>query len=40
MELAARFGFTLGLDTANAQQMFTWKAGDEFLAPRVESGVH
>jgi Zn-dependent M28 family amino/carboxypeptidase len=39
MELAARFGFTLGLDAANAQQMFTWKAGDEFLGPRVQSGV-
>lgn len=40
MEQAARFGFTIGLDAANSQKMFTWKPNDEFLAPRMQSGVH
>jgi len=39
MEQFARFGMTLGVNVANAPKLPTWKAGDEFLAPRVASGV-
>ena len=40
MEQYARFGFVLGVDVANAPKLPTWRAGDEFLAPRTASGVH
>ena len=39
MEQMANFGMALGLDFANTPKMPTWKAGDEFLAARVKSGV-
>lgn len=39
MEQMANFGLTLGLDIANTPRLATWKAGDEFLAPREKSGV-
>ncbi|HET8550147.1 MAG TPA: M28 family peptidase [Bryobacteraceae bacterium] len=39
MEHLARFGFLIGLNAANTEQMFTWKEGDEFLAARQASGV-
>jgi Zn-dependent M28 family amino/carboxypeptidase len=39
MEQYARFGFLMGINVANAPKLPTWKAGDEFLAPRVASGV-
>jgi Zn-dependent M28 family amino/carboxypeptidase len=39
MEHLARFGFLIGLNAANSEQMFTWKPGDEFLAARTASGV-
>jgi Zn-dependent M28 family amino/carboxypeptidase len=39
MEHLARFGLLIGLNAANTEQMFTWKAGDEFLAARTASGV-
>jgi Zn-dependent M28 family amino/carboxypeptidase len=39
MEQFARFGFALGLDFANAPRLATWRAGDEFLAERIRSGV-
>jgi hypothetical protein len=29
----------MGINVANAPKLPTWKAGDEFLAPRVASGV-
>jgi Zn-dependent M28 family amino/carboxypeptidase len=34
IEEMTRFGFTLGLNAANAEKLFTWKPGDEFLAAR------
>jgi Zn-dependent M28 family amino/carboxypeptidase len=39
MEQMANFGLTLGLDFANTPKLPTWKAGDEFLKARVDSGV-
>ena len=39
MEQYARFGFLMGINVANAPKLPTWRAGDEFLAPRVASGV-
>jgi Zn-dependent M28 family amino/carboxypeptidase len=39
MEQFARFGMTIGVNVANALRLPTWRAGDEFLAPRVASGV-
>lgn len=39
MEQMANFGLTLGLDFANTPKLPTWKAGDEFLKGRVDSGV-
>jgi Zn-dependent M28 family amino/carboxypeptidase len=39
MEQYARFGFLLGMNVANAPKLPTWRAGDEFLPPRVASGV-
>ena len=35
----ARFGFLLGMNTANLEKLPTWRAGDEFLAGRERSGV-
>ena len=40
MEQCGRFGFTLGLEAANAPRLASWKDGDEFLAERVRSGVN
>jgi Zn-dependent M28 family amino/carboxypeptidase len=40
MEQMANFGLTLGIDFANTPRLPTWKAGDEFLSAREESGVH
>jgi Zn-dependent M28 family amino/carboxypeptidase len=39
MEQMADFGLTLGLDFANTPKLPTWKAGDEFLGVRENSGV-
>jgi Zn-dependent M28 family amino/carboxypeptidase len=39
MEQMADFGLMLGLDFANTPKLPTWKAGDEFLAARENSGV-
>ena len=39
MEQYARFGMLIGVNVANSPKMPTWKAGDEFLAPRIASGV-
>ena len=39
MEEAARFGFLIGTTVANQEKLPTWKAGDEFLAARQQSGV-
>jgi Zn-dependent M28 family amino/carboxypeptidase len=39
MEHYARFAMLIGVNTANVSKMPTWKAGDEFLAARVQSGV-
>lgn len=39
MEHLARFGFLLGLETANLETLPTWRPGDEFLKARQESGV-
>jgi Zn-dependent M28 family amino/carboxypeptidase len=39
MEQYARFGLTIGVDVANLPKLPTWKAGDEFLAAREQSGV-
>jgi Zn-dependent M28 family amino/carboxypeptidase len=39
MEQYARFGMLIGVDTANAPKLPTWRAGDEFLATRQNSGV-
>src|SRR5579862_1571629 len=39
MEQFARFGFLIGINVANALKLPTWRAGDEFLAPRIASGV-
>lgn len=39
MEQMASFGLALGLDFASAPKLYTWKAGDEFLAARQRSGV-
>lgn len=39
MEIYARFGFLIGLNAANLATLPTWRAGDEFLAARVASGV-
>ncbi len=39
MEQYARFGFLIGVNVANAPKLPTWRAGDEFLAARVSSGV-
>ena len=39
MELYARFGFAINREAANLPKLPTWQAGDEFLAPRVASGV-
>ncbi len=35
MEEAARFGFLIGMTVANAPQLPTWHAGDEFLPARL-----
>jgi Zn-dependent M28 family amino/carboxypeptidase len=37
MEHIARFGFLLGLNAANSEQMFSWNPGDEFLSAREQS---
>ena len=39
MEQVARFGFLLGLEAANLEELPTWKPGDEFLPAREKSGV-
>ncbi len=39
MEQYARFGFLMGINIANAPKLPSWRPGDEFLAPRVASGV-
>jgi Zn-dependent M28 family amino/carboxypeptidase len=39
LEIYARFGFLINLDTANLPELPTWRAGDEFLPARVASGV-
>jgi Zn-dependent M28 family amino/carboxypeptidase len=39
MEHYARFAMLIGVNSANAAKMPTWRAGDEFLAARVTSGV-
>jgi Zn-dependent M28 family amino/carboxypeptidase len=39
MEQYAEFGLLIGIDIANQDAMPTWKAGDEFLAARQNSGV-
>ncbi len=39
MEQYARFGLLIGVNVANSPRLPTWNAGDEFLAPRVASGV-
>lgn len=39
MEQYARFGFLMGINLADAPKLPTWRGGDEFLAPRVASGV-
>ncbi|MDX1984287.1 MAG: M28 family peptidase [Bryobacteraceae bacterium] len=37
IEELARFGFTLGMEVANAEKMPTWQQGDEFLSAREKS---
>jgi Zn-dependent M28 family amino/carboxypeptidase len=37
LEQVARFGFTIGLDTANIDRLPSWNKGDEFLAAREAS---
>ncbi len=37
LELIARFGLLVGLETANLDRLPTWKAGDEFLPARERS---
>ena len=39
LEIYARLGFLIGMDAANISTLPTWKAGDEFLPPRIASGV-
>ncbi|MGA2436371.1 MAG: M28 family peptidase [Bryobacteraceae bacterium] len=39
LEQMARFGFLVGVDTANLDQLPTWRPGDEFLPAREKSGV-
>ena len=39
MEHYARFGFLINREVANLPKLPTWRAGDEFLAARVASGV-
>jgi Zn-dependent M28 family amino/carboxypeptidase len=39
LEIYARLGFLIGMDAANLSSLPTWKAGDEFLAARISSGV-
>jgi Zn-dependent M28 family amino/carboxypeptidase len=39
MEQYAKFGLLIGVNVANSPKIPTWHAGDEFLAPRVASGV-
>jgi len=39
MEEYARFAMLIGVNTANAPKLPTWRAGDEFLPARVKSGV-
>ncbi len=39
MEQYARFGMLIGVNIANSPKLPTWRAGDEFLAARVASGV-
>ncbi|HSR06194.1 MAG TPA: hypothetical protein VLM42_03510, partial [Bryobacteraceae bacterium] len=39
IEFYGRFGFLINLNAANLPQLPTWRAGDEFLAARVASGV-
>jgi Zn-dependent M28 family amino/carboxypeptidase len=39
MEHYSRFAMLIGVSAANVPKMPTWRAGDEFLAPRVSSGV-
>jgi hypothetical protein len=39
MEHYARFAMLIGVNAANVSKMPTWREGDEFLAPRVASGV-
>jgi len=39
MEQYARFGMLIGVDVANAPNLPTWHAGDEFLEARQKSGV-
>ena len=40
MEQYARFGLLIGVNVANMPKLPTWRAGDEFLAARVASGVN
>lgn len=39
MEEYARFAMLIGVNTANAPRLPTWRAGDEFLPARSKSGV-
>jgi Zn-dependent M28 family amino/carboxypeptidase len=39
MEEYARFAMLIGVNAANLPRLPTWRAGDEFLAARVKSGV-
>lgn len=39
LEIYARLGFLIGMDAANIPTLPTWRAGDEFLAARIASGV-
>jgi len=40
LEVMARFGLLIGMETANADKLPTWRQGDEFLAAREASGSH
>ena len=39
LEQMARFGFLIGVEAANQDQLPSWQQGDEFLAARENSGV-
>jgi Zn-dependent M28 family amino/carboxypeptidase len=39
MEFYGRFGFLINFNAANLPTLPTWRVGDEFLSPRVASGV-